>query len=117
MKLTEIIHRLKPGVLCGDSYLDREISGGYVSDILSDVLTHAREGNIWVTRRVHLNIIPIASARDIAAIIIVKNRKPDAETLEKGESEKIPILVTQMNAFEVTGKLYQMGIRGNAEKV
>ncbi len=117
MKLTDIIKSLDLKIKSGSDLLDREVTGGYVSDILSSVLTHAEQGNIWVTYQRHLNIVPIAGAKDISGIIVVSGRQIDKETLEKAEEEKIPILGTGMDAFQVVGKLYQLGIRGSDENV
>jgi predicted transcriptional regulator len=117
MKLTDIVESLQLEVHAGPRLLDREITGGYVSDILSSVLTHAQPGNIWVTYQRHLNIVPIAGAKEISGIIVVSGRKVDKETLEKADEEKIPILGTSMDAFQVVGKLYRMGIRGIDENV
>lgn len=115
MKLLEIVNKLNLDVISGNELLDREVTGGYVSDMLSDVLTHSRKGTIWVTLQTHLNIIPVASMREVAGIIIVNGRQPDAETLKKAEKEKIPVLGTEMRAFQVVGKLYQLGIDGQDE--
>ena len=112
MKLTDIVKELNLTVKSGADLLDREVSGGYVSDLLSDVLAHASTDNIWVTLQIHLNIIPIASMKDLAGIIIVNGRQPDAETLHKADTENIPILGTDMSAFRIVGKLYQLGVRG-----
>jgi predicted transcriptional regulator len=117
MKLIEIVKTLELEIKAGHDLLDREVTGGYVSDILSSVLTHAEQGNIWVTYQRHLNIIPIAGAKEISGIILVSGREVDKETLEKADEEKIPILGTSMDAFQVVGKLYQLGIRGSDENV
>jgi hypothetical protein len=87
MKLSELVKILDLEVKSGADLLDREVTGGYVSDILSDVLTHASPGNIWITRQIHLNIVPISSAQELAGIIIVCSRRPDADTLEKAKAE------------------------------
>lgn len=117
MKLTDIVKSLELEVYAGNRFLAREITGGYVSDILSSVLTHAQPGNIWITFQKHLNIVPIASAKEISGIIIVSGRQVDRETLEKANEEKMPILGTSMDAFQVIGKLYCMGIKGINENV
>jgi predicted transcriptional regulator len=117
MKLTGIVKTLELDIKAGHDVLDREVTGGYVSDILSSVLTHAEQGNIWVTYQRHLNIIPIAGAKEISAIILVNGREVDKETLEKANEEKMPILGTSMDAFQVVGKLYRLGIRGSDENV
>lgn len=111
MKLTELIEQLDLSVLAGADFLEREVGGGYVSDMLSDVLTNASQDDVWVTVQRHLNIIAIAGMKEIAAIIIVNDRQPDEETLSQANTEKLPVLGTDMKAFEVVGKLYQLGIR------
>ncbi len=117
MKLTDIATHLDLEIKSGHALLDREVTGGFVSDILSSVLTHAESGNIWVTYQRHLNIVPIAGAKEISGIIVVSGRQVDKETLEKADEEQIPILGTSMDAFQVVGKLYRMGIRGSDENV
>ena len=112
MKLTDIIEKLDLTIQTGADFLDREVKGGYVSDMLSDVLTNASQDDVWVTVQRHLNIIAIAGMKEIAAIIIVNGRQPDEETLDQANTEKLPVLGTDMKAFEVVGKLYQLGIRG-----
>ena len=117
MKLTDIVKSLELEVYAGNRFLDREITGGYVSDILSSVLTHAQPGNLWITYQRHLNIVPIAGAKEISGIIVVSGRQLDKETLEKANEERMPILGTSMDAFQVIGKLYRMGIKGINENV
>lgn len=117
MKLIDIVKRLDLEVYTIHKLLEREVTGCYVSDIMSSVLTHAQPGDIWVTYQRHLNIVPIAGAKEIAGIILVCDRRVDRETLEKANEEKMPILGTSKNAFQVVGQLYQMGIRGSDEDV
>ena len=92
--------------------LSRECTGGYVSDLLSDVMANARPGDLWITLQVHQNIVAVASLKELAAIIIIGGRQPEKQTLAKAEEEKIPLLLTGMTAFEVVGELYRMGISG-----
>lgn len=99
-------------VRSGLSRISAEVTGGYVSDLLSDVMANARAGDLWVTLQVHHNIVAVASLKEIAGIVIIGGREPDKETLAKAEKENIPILLTELPAFEVVGRLYQMGISG-----
>ena len=110
MNLLEIIEKFQFEVKAGTEMLDREVTGGYVSDLLSDVIAHAEKGYIWITLQIHLNIIVVAAMKELSAIIIVNGRQPDHDTLNKAEQELIPILGTDMNAFQITGKLYQYGV-------
>ena len=117
MKLLEIVEKLKLNVKSGNNLLDREVSGGYVSDMLSDVIAHGNKGNIWITLQTHFNIIPVASMKELGAVIIVNGRQPDEDTLKKAEEEKVPILGTEKEAFQIVGKLYELGVSRNDENI
>jgi hypothetical protein len=112
MNLNALAKEFGLSVKAGAVNLDREVTGGYASDLLSDVLAHAAEGSIWVTLHIHQNIVAVASHKDLAGVILVQGRQPDAETVAKAEEEKIPLLVTDLPAFELVGRLYKAGIRG-----
>ena len=112
MRLTELIQKLNLSVRSAKSHLDREVTGGYASDLLSDVLANSEEGNLWITLQIHQNIVGVASMKDLAGIILINNREPEPETLEKAEAEGLPIMVTEMPTFELVGKLYSLGIVG-----
>ena len=112
MKLTELIHKLNLSVRSAKGNLEREVTGGYASDLLSDVIAHGNEGNLWITLQVHQNIVAVASMKDLAGIILVNGREPEQETIEKAEAENIAIMVTEMPTFELVGKLYSIGITG-----
>lgn len=60
MKLTELVQNLNLGVRSARGDLDREITGGYASDLLSDVLANGRQGNLWITLQIHQNIVAVA---------------------------------------------------------
>ena len=112
MKLKDIIENLEMKVETAEESIDREVTGGYMSDLLSDVMANSKDGDVWITLQIHPNIIAVATLKDLAGIIIVQGRKPEKETIEKAQSENIPILVSDLQAFEIAGRLYQMGISG-----
>jgi len=112
LKLSEIIKNLNLKIECGEKFTDRNVSGGYVSDLLSDVMANAKKGDIWVTLQTHPNIVAVAVLKEVSGVIIVGNRKPEPETLKKAEPEKIPIMTTELSGFEIVGRLYEMGIKG-----
>jgi len=106
MKLKEIIEKLQLKVLTGQENLDVEVTGGYTSDLLSDVIANSKEGNLWITLQTHQNTIAVTKLKDLAGIIIVNNREPDEETLAKAKEENVPLLCSGEMAFEISGKLY-----------
>jgi len=108
MKLKEIIKKLQLKVLTGQDKLDVEVTGGYTSDLLSDVIANSNEGDLWITLQTHQNTIAVAKLKDLSGIIIVNDREPDEDTLGKAKEESVPILSSQEMAFEVSGKLYEL---------
>jgi predicted transcriptional regulator len=112
MKLEKVVRELKMEVRSAAQNLSREVSGGYASDLLSDVMAHASNNHLWVTVQVHQNIVAVAVVKELAGVVIVNGREPDEETLTRAEREGIPILVTELPTFEVVGRLYQLGLRG-----
>jgi hypothetical protein len=111
MKLKELADALSLDVKTPGADLNREVTGGYVSDLLSDVIGNAREGFLWVTLQVHLNIVAVASLKGLAGIILVNNRTPDQQTLKKAAEENVPILASNLPTFELVGRLYSLGLR------
>lgn len=108
MKITDIIQPLGLKVICGLSGLSKEITGGYVSDLLSDVMGNAKEGEVWITLQTHQNIIAVSSLKDLSAVILVKGSMPEADTIEKSNLENIPVLSSDLDTFTITGRLFEL---------
>ena len=108
MKLSDIVNKLSLEVKSHGSGLEKDISGVYVSDLLSDVMANSIEGNIWVTLQTHMNVVAVASMKGLAGIIIVGGRKIPEDVIEKAESEQTTVMTTSSPAFEVAGKLYEL---------
>lgn len=112
MKLSDLVSEFGLEVKAGAAYLDREVGGGYASDLLSDVLANAEDGMVWVTLHIHQNIVAVAAHTGLAGIILVQGRVPDSDTVTKAEEENIPLLITDLSTFEIVGRLYRAGLRG-----
>lgn len=112
MQVKDIVKEFGLDVKAGAAYLETEVTGGYASDLLSDVLANAEDGVLWITLHIHQNIVAVASHKGLAGIVLVQGREPEPETVAKAEEEHIPIMVTELPAFELVGRLYKAGIRG-----
>lgn len=110
--LAQIADALHLKVLCCTDKLNRTVRGGYTSDLLSDVIAHAKKDDVWITLQVHCNIVAVAVLKEIAGVIFVNEREPDDETISKAKTEEIPLLTSSLTAYELTGKLYELGIHG-----
>jgi len=113
MKLNEIIQKLNLVVKNSDCDLDVDVTSGYCSDLLSDVMGNASDGALWITLQIHQNIVAVAVLKSLSGIILVNNREPNEDTLKKAEQEKMPILISSLSAFQLAGRLYELGITGS----
>jgi len=112
MKISDLITTLDLKVISGQNGLPNEVTGGYVSDLLSDVMGNAKEGNVWITLQTHQNVIAVAALKDLAAVIIVKGSVPEADTINKSNVENIPVLSTELDTFNITGRLFELLKKG-----
>jgi predicted transcriptional regulator len=108
MKILEIIDSLNLTLYNDGIALDGPVNGAYVSDLLSDVMGNAEEGQVWITLQSHVNVAAIASLKEMAAVILVKGIGPDEAMLKKATDEGIPVLGTTESTFETAGKIYQI---------
>ena len=108
MDIETIVKKLNLKVRSASDRLKNNVTGGYTGDLLSDVMANSRKGDIWITRQVHQNIVAIATLKEHAGIILVNSCEPIRETLEKAVQENIPIMVSSLPAFELTGKIYNL---------
>jgi predicted transcriptional regulator len=110
--VAELVKLLEFDVLSSGKSFDVQIQGGYVSDMLSDVMANCRQGDIWVTIQSHRNVIAVASLIDAAGIIIAAGVVPPDDVVAKARDEGVVLLSTHLPAFEVCGRLYELGIKG-----
>jgi len=110
IKLREIVQKLSLRVLSGEEKLDENVTGGYASDLLSNVIANSKPGDIWVTMQSHANIVAVAVLKELAAILVTQGKEPDQETLKKAAEEHIAILLSPNSSFQIIGKLHELGI-------
>jgi hypothetical protein len=112
MTVEELIARLPLKVAAGGGRLRDDITGGYACDLLSIVMAQAAAGHVWVTMQGHQNIIAVASLLGLAAVIVAGGAALDRTTVDKAVKENVVLLVTDLPAFEVIGRMYSIGIKG-----
>lgn len=108
MKVKELVDKLDLKVLAGEQGLEKDIDGCYISDLLSDVMGNAYEGNIWITLQTHKNVMAVASLKELSCVILVKNLVPNEETLAQSEEEGLPLLQTSLPTYEIAGLVYNL---------
>ncbi len=110
MQIKEIIDSLGLDVFSGENNLDRKVTGGIISDMLSDVMAQAQKGSIWVTNQTHENVLAIVFFKSLAGVILPAGLQLDEEAATKAREKNLVVLRTERSAFEIVGKLYDLGI-------
>jgi len=87
---------------------NEEVTGGYCSDMLSDVMAKAKKNNLWFTIHTHINIVAAALVVEVAGVVITGGREPEEKTLLKAREESVPIFQTDLSTFEIAGKFYKI---------
>lgn len=110
MKVKDLTEKLGYKVLSGQNSMEKEVVGAYTCDLLSWVMSHGSKGNAWVTVQVHPNVVAVAALLEFSCIIIPEEIEVEKVSLEKSESEGIPILQAKDNAYIICGKLRSLGL-------
>jgi hypothetical protein len=109
MKIKEIADKLE--LTSVTPVFDKEVSGVYISDMVSDVIANAKAGHILVTMQVHGNVVAAANLVDVCAIIIAQGKKLPEDVATMAAKAEISVFTTDMNRWQVATRLYEAGIR------
>lgn len=108
MKVKELVDILELEVITGP--FEKEISGIYVGDLLSNVMAKATKDNLWITVHGHQNVVAVASLTEVAAVIIVEDFKVEPAAVKKAKETEVTILRTPITATELIRKLIELGV-------
>lgn len=112
MKISELCDILKARLLVGEDQLEKIIVGGGAADLMDDVLAAAARGCALLTGVTTEHVIQTAKIVQVAAVVIVRGKKPPAAVIDLARSYNIPLLLTDYSLFVACGRLYMNGIRG-----
>ncbi|MDR2447047.1 MAG: hypothetical protein LBD58_07150 [Treponema sp.] len=86
---------------------DVELAGAYTSDLLSDVMANAHDGETLITIQAHKNTVAVASLVNIPVIVVCNSRPLPEDMLKAAKDEGIAVIRTRENQFTTSGKLYK----------
>jgi predicted transcriptional regulator len=104
MTVKELIEEMKLEIVAGEENIDNVIKGGYVGDLLSFVMSHAKEGNLWITIQGHINSIAVATLLGMSAIVLTEGSVLTEDAHKKANDEGIPVLSTNLSSFDFISK-------------
>ena len=92
---------------------EAEVSGAYVSDLLSDVMAHCPDGAVLITVQNHTNSVAVCTLVGAPAIVLVHNREIPEEMRAAASREGVALLRTtddQFHAALKVGKALGIGV-------
>jgi len=110
MKIQEIVKIIDGNVVAGACFLEQEVSKGFASDLMSDVLTIDSEEIVLITGLANLQAIRTAEMSDITCIVFARNKKVTPEMLDLANENNMVIVECKWSVFKTAGMLYQSGI-------
>lgn len=84
---------------------EKEIKGCYCGDLLSWVMSRAKEGDCWLTVMGNINAVAVAVLTDCACIVLTENAPLDENAKQRAEIEGVSILTTDKNAYEIAAAI------------
>ena len=107
MTVNQIVEALDAEII-NLSAPSRVPSGVYCSDLLSWVMGHANNDNIWVTIMTNLNVLAVASLIDVACVIITENAEIDDEFVKTAKDKQINVIRCSVDSYTVCAKLSRL---------
>lgn len=107
MKVKELVEKLDLKILTeGD--LERDVTGCYSGDLLSWVMSRAREGDVWLTVMGNVNAVAVAVLSDCACIILTENAPLDDAAKEKALEQDVTFLMSDKNAYSLSVEISKL---------
>lgn len=89
---------------------DKEITGVFINDLLSHVMSNSKENDIWITVQIHPNIVAVAELGGISAIVVPEGIKVEEITVEKANEKGIEIITSELDAYSICKFFAEAGV-------
>ncbi|HSK86918.1 MAG TPA: hypothetical protein VK880_01075 [Anaerolineales bacterium] len=77
---------------------------------MSDVLASSQSKAVLLTGLTNPQVVRTAQIAEFRAIIFVRGKQPQPETLAVANQEKMPLISSPLGMFEMCGRLHQAGL-------
>jgi hypothetical protein len=114
LTLKDILARLDGELLTPGSPLDLQCPKIFASDLMSDVLTSAAPGSLLLTGLANAHVISTCSVADLAAVVFVQGKRPDAAVIGQAAAKNLPLVTTGLPMFEACSRL--AGLFGDRDR-
>jgi predicted transcriptional regulator len=111
MNVQEMVIIINGTVLTPRVPLNREVKGGCGADLMSDVLASIKPDAVLLTGLCNIQVVRTAQMADVRAIVFVRGKMPQPETIELAAQENIPLITSPFGTFELCGRLFRAGLK------
>ena len=101
MKIKEFAEKLNLRVLTAYDG-EKDVTGCYSGDLLSWVMSKAKEGDAWLTVMGNVNAVAVAVLTECACIVLTENASLDEQAKIKAEMQGVCFLQSDKNAYELS---------------
>ena len=84
---------------------EREVTGGYVGDLLSWVMGRASQDNAWITIMSNVNVVAVASLADVSMVILAEGVQADNGVIDTAVQKDVNIVSSELSAFEIAARI------------
>ena len=105
MILKDALARLDGELLTPSCDLDVELSEVFASNRMSDVLARVKPGALLLTDLVNLHVLRTASVADIAVVVFVQGKRPEAELVSQAQGDHLPLISTPLPMGEACRRI------------
>lgn len=112
MRLDEVVEILDGVIISGSEQLHREVTYGFASDLMSDVLAFGRTDSVLLTGLMNCQVVRTAEMLDMKAIIFVRGKIPSQDIASLAFENGMVVISTRHTLYTASGLLYGHGLQG-----
>ena len=110
MRINELLENKNLKLLSENVDTSVEIEGVFVGDLLSWVMGNSEPKQAWITVQAHNNVIAVAGLREFSCVIVCHGAEINNAVIAQATTEGIPLLSTDLSAFDTCRTLIEMGL-------
>ncbi|MCC5911602.1 MAG: AraC family transcriptional regulator [Clostridiaceae bacterium] len=96
-----LISRLDLELVAGEKAIGNDIKSVYIGDLLSWVMSHVKQKDVWITIQTNINVVAVAALGEVSCVIIAEGAEIEEITIKKAEQEDIPLLRSNLSAYDL----------------
>lgn len=81
------------------------VTGCYIGDLLSLVMSRAQEGQAWLTVQTNINIIAVAVLTGVSCVIVTEGMEIPEETAQKAAEQGVSLFHSEKPSYQLACEL------------